>query len=279
MASGARSGKFADLSLRAGVAAAFATVAYAAIWFGGLAALFFAMAAGGVTVWEWRRISRGPAAGPLAPTTAGWQITAVVGAAVIAHYADILTAALFLVAVAFAGVVADRLLSRRPWWSLLGAIYIGLALSFFVILRDDPAQGFKTIVWLLLVVVATDVGAYFVGRAIGGPKLWVRVSPGKTWSGAIGGVALAVFAAFMFATGAEISFGMGTVAVTIAISVVSQCGDLAESAYKRRFGVKDSGRILPGHGGLLDRLDGLIAATLLVGAFALLRPETPVWAW
>ena len=279
MAGDAPTGKFADLSQRAAVAAAFATVAYAAIWYGGLAALLFAMAAGGVAVWEWRRISRGPVAGPLAPTTAGWQIAAVAGAACVTHYVDIASGALFLVVVAVAGAAADVMLRRPPWWSLIGAIYIGLALSFFVILRDEPGQGFKTIVWLMLLVVATDVGAYFVGRTIGGPKLWVRVSPGKTWSGALGGVGVATFAAIMFAFGAGREATLAGVLIAAAISAVSQAGDLAESAYKRRFGVKDSGRILPGHGGLLDRLDGVIAATLLVGAISLFAPDAPVWAW
>ncbi|MEO0363637.1 MAG: phosphatidate cytidylyltransferase, partial [Pseudomonadota bacterium] len=111
------------------------------------------------------------------------------------------------------------------------------------------------------------------------PKLWRRVSPGKTWAGAVGGALSAVAAAWGFAAAAGAGFGAGAAALALFVSVVSQAGDLGESAYKRRFGVKDSGRILPGHGGLLDRMDGLIAATLAVGALTLFRPDTPVWAW
>jgi phosphatidate cytidylyltransferase len=120
------------------------------------------------------------------------------------------------------------------------------------------------------VVWVTDIGGYFAGRGIGGPKLWPRVSPKKTWAGAIGGFAasLAVAAGF-----AALSLGRtGTMLVLGAVlSIASQLGDLLESAVKRRFGVKDSSNIIPGHGGLLDRLDGFVAAVVLAAIFGVLR--------
>lgn len=116
----------------------------------------------------------------------------------------------------------------------------------------------------------TDIGGYFAGRGIGGPKLWPRVSPKKTWAGAIGG-----FAASIVVAGGFAAFGLGKIGPILllgaALSIVSQFGDLFESAVKRRFGVKDSGHIIPGHGGLLDRLDGFVAAVVMAAIFGLLR--------
>jgi phosphatidate cytidylyltransferase len=120
------------------------------------------------------------------------------------------------------------------------------------------------------VVWATDIGGYFVGRGIGGPKLWPRISPNKTWAGAAGGFAASLVVAAGFA-----GFGLGRsgplLLVSAVLSIASQLGDLFESAVKRRFGVKDSGHIIPGHGGLLDRLDGFVAAIVLAAIFGFLR--------
>ncbi len=119
-------------------------------------------------------------------------------------------------------------------------------------------------------VWVTDIGGYFAGRGLGGPKLWPRVSPKKTWAGAIGG-----FAASLAVSGGFAAFGLGKpgplLLLGAALSVVSQAGDLFESAVKRRFGVKDSSHIIPGHGGLLDRLDGYVAAVIMAAIFGLLR--------
>jgi phosphatidate cytidylyltransferase len=124
--------------------------------------------------------------------------------------------------------------------------------------------------FVMLIVWVTDIGGYFAGRGIGGPKLWPRVSPKKTWAGAIGGFAasLAVAAGF-----AACGFGkiLPMLLLGAVLSVASQLGDLFESAVKRRFGVKDSSHIIPGHGGLLDRLDGFVAAVVVAAIFGLLR--------
>ncbi len=131
-------------------------------------------------------------------------------------------------------------------------------------------MGFTALMLVLLVVWVTDIGGYFAGRGIGGPKFWPRVSPKKTWAGAIGGFAASLAVAAGFA-----AFGLGKTLPLLllgaALSIASQLGDLFESAVKRRFGVKDSSHVIPGHGGLLDRLDGFVAAVVLAAIFGLLR--------
>jgi phosphatidate cytidylyltransferase len=136
--------------------------------------------------------------------------------------------------------------------------------------RLDAIWGFAALMFVLLVVWATDIGGYFAGRLIGGPKLWMRVSPKKTWAGAIGG-----FVASLGVAGGFAAFGFGKTLPLLllgtALSVASQFGDLFESAVKRRFGVKDSSHLIPGHGGLMDRLDGFVAAIVLAALFGFLR--------
>lgn len=174
-------------------------------------------------------------------------------------------------AAAVAGIVIVALASvEQGAWNAAGLLYAAAALLASIVVRFDTASGFLALVFVLLVVWVTDIGGYFAGRGIGGPKLWPRVSPNKTWAGAIGGLVLSVAVAIAFAL---LGFGKLTSSVVLAIvlSVVSQLGDLFESAVKRRFGVKDSSRIIPGHGGLLDRLDGFVAAIIVVALIGILR--------
>jgi phosphatidate cytidylyltransferase len=126
------------------------------------------------------------------------------------------------------------------------------------------------VLFVLVVVWATDIGGYFGGRTIGGPKLWPRVSPKKTWSGAVAGVAAACAAGGLTVALTGVGNPVRGFLLAIPLSMVSQAGDLAESAVKRRFGVKDSGHIIPGHGGVLDRVDGLFAAATLAWLIAAL---------
>ena len=169
------------------------------------------------------------------------------------------------------GLAAVTLLSpQRQIWTASGFFYATAALVASVLVRLDQGHGFVALIMVLLVVWVTDIGGYFAGRGIGGPKLWPRVSPKKTWAGAIGG-----FAASLAVAGGFAAFGLGKTGPMLllgaALSVISQLGDLFESWVKRRFGVKDSSHIIPGHGGLLDRLDGFVAAVVLAAIFGLLR--------
>ena len=147
-------------------------------------------------------------------------------------------------------------------WTATGLGYAAVALLASVLIRRDPEYGFVALVLIFLIVWGTDIGGYFAGRGIGGPKLWPRVSPKKTWAGAIGGLllSLAVALGFVLAGYGKL---LPLLALAAVLSTVSQLGDLFESAVKRRFGVKDSSHISPGHGGLLDRLDGYVAAVAL----------------
>jgi phosphatidate cytidylyltransferase len=169
------------------------------------------------------------------------------------------------------GLAAIALLSpRQRIWATAGYCYAAAAEIASVLVRLDQVYGFVALILILLVVWVTDIGGYFAGRGLGGPKLWPRVSPKKTWAGAIGG-----FVASLAVSGGFAAFGLGRpgsfLLLGAALSVVSQAGDLFESAVKRRFGVKDSSHIIPGHGGLLDRLDGYVAAVVMAAIFGLLR--------
>ncbi len=169
------------------------------------------------------------------------------------------------------GLVGVALLSRqRRGWTAAGFLYAGAAQFAAVLLRADREMGFAALIFVLMVCWATDIGGYFAGRGIGGPKLWPRVSPNKTWAGAVGG-----FAGSLVVAGGFAALGIGRVLPLLllggVLSVAGQLGDLFESAVKRRFGVKDSSHLIPGHGGLMDRLDSVVAAIVLAAIFGFLR--------
>jgi phosphatidate cytidylyltransferase len=177
------------------------------------------------------------------------------------------------------GLVAlGAVTAERRIWAIAGFGYAAVAELASILLRLDPKMGFAALMFVLLIVWATDIGGYFAGRGIGGPKLWPRVSPKKTWAGALGGFGASLIVAAGFAAldpnQADPQFMLKITALLplgAILSVASQLGDLFESAVKRRFGVKDSSHIIPGHGGLLDRLDGFVAAVALAGIFGLLH--------
>ena len=177
-------------------------------------------------------------------------------------------AALVVLGVGLVAVAAITPAQRN--WSALGFLYAAVAEIASVLLRLDPVKGFAALVFVLVIVWVTDSGGYFAGRGIGGPKLWPRVSPKKTWAGAVGGFVASLAVAGVFAA---LDLGKAGPLLIISgfLSVVSQLGDLFESAVKRRFGVKDSSQIIPGHGGLLDRLDGFVAAVAMAALFGFLR--------
>jgi phosphatidate cytidylyltransferase len=148
----------------------------------------------------------------------------------------------------------------RSGWATVGILYMAALGISAVALRADPFLGFEALLFVFAIVWVTDSAAYFAGRAIGGPKLWPAVSPGKTWAGAIGGATGGLVAGLLIGLIVGIAVTPELALVAFGLSALSQCGDLFESAVKRRFGVKDSGNLIPGHGGLMDRVDALIFA-------------------
>lgn len=160
-------------------------------------------------------------------------------------------------------VVAGLALRQRRLWAAAGLPYAAAVGLAPMVLRADPEFGLMSIIMLFAVVWTTDIAAYFVGRAIGGAKLAPRLSPNKTWSGAVGGLLGAMVAAFLVVVAAGRGSVVASVLIAAILSMAAQGGDLFESALKRRFGVKDAGHLIPGHGGLMDRLDGFVAAASL----------------
>lgn len=164
-----------------------------------------------------------------------------------------------------------RASSSHALWMVGGAVYIGLATAMIIALRD-MSDSVLPVLAVALAVIGTDVGAYFAGRTIGGPKIAPRISPSKTWAGLGGGIVGATLAllAVVAASGAAAQPSLGMAAVTgTFVAVIAQTGDFFESWMKRRAGMKDSGNVIPGHGGLFDRTDGMIAVLFVLGLLML----------
>ena len=214
--------------------------------------------------WEWDRICGDRKFGPGGALT--WAALIGVGVAVWFHRYD-----LALVAIGAAAIiiyVMVRLSGKgRPGWASINVIVVGVPCVAAIWLRSDPEIGLRLTLWLVGAIWATDVGGYVFGRTIGGPKLAPRISPGKTWSGLGGAVLMA--AAWGLGWGFWTSAPQPWVICLLAgvTAVVAQCGDLGVSFVKRRFGVKDASNLIPGHGGVLDRYDGLLTTAPAVGLF------------
>lgn len=241
-------GKKSDLPTRAASAVAMVAVAGAALWLGGWFWTAFVIAIAAGVLWEmWGLVTKFAPGTPL-----------------------------------------------RAIWMSGGLLYIGLAAFMFDVLRLDPATGWPMLLIVLLGVIFTDVGAYFAGRAIGGPKIAPKISPSKTWAGLGGGIigasagiflALYIAASDWFTAAVNMAARLGPDDTTVvslntmpsvvgclqlgaALAVIAQTGDFFESWMKRRAGVKDSSRLIPGHGGLFDRADGMLAVMFVIGLLA-----------
>ncbi len=268
-----RPSRLADLRTRTLSALALVAVAGLPVAAGGVLSALFVGGVGALMAWEFRRITAASAGAETAAYAAG-----VAAAAVAAGLGQGLAAIALLAATGAGFALRDATAGRPAFWAPAGVATFGLAAAAFANLRALEPDGFEIVLWIALVVVATDVGAFFAGRLIGGPKLWPAVSPKKTWAGLGGGVALAALCGGLFSWATTGAHAEWVSTVSALAAVVAQGGDLAESALKRRFGVKDSGALIPGHGGVLDRLDGFAAATLVTAAVTLWRGK-PVFVW
>lgn len=237
--------------------------------------LFFilcAAAAAGV-LWEWTRLVVGSAdARVLLP-----GLAALAAAFLLAGFDEPEAAAGTIVigAVLAGGATAawpSRFPARNPpLWAAAGVVYAGAAFAGPALLRRDPDLGFTAVLFVALSVWATDIFAYGTGRAIGGPLLWPQVSPNKTWAGAVGGLIGGVVAGTLVAYASGIGRLVTIGVIALMLSILTQAGDLFEFAVKRRFGAKDAGELIPGHGGLMDRLDGFLVAALAALLIGVLR--------
>ncbi len=242
-------------------------VAIAAIVAGGMIFAAFAAIGSALVLLEWSRIT-----GPFTVRMVDKSAIVLVLVSVFSAIWDPSSSMAVMSAVALATVLARIADPRLPWLGV-GIVYAGFPGVAAVVLRGigengGSAVGLVAIIFTFVVVIATDSGAYFAGRSIGGPKLWARVSPKKTWSGAIGGLVAGIAAGVATIAMAGLTTYASSAIIAAVLSVFSQVGDLLESAIKRRFGVKDSGTIIPGHGGIMDRVDGLVvalAAAALIG--------------
>ena len=244
-----------DLGVRIVSGIAIAVPCLLAVYVGGpwLAAAASLVAA--LIAWEWQRLTAPD------PSWTHWAFVAACGLAPWASVAGGWPAAFALVGIA----ATLGWTGRRPpalIWSTVGALAAALAPAALVQLRGLP-DGLVLVSWVVGVVVASDVGAYTAGRALGGPKMAPRISPGKTWSGAIGGLLSAGAVGAIIGSQFSILAPAYLLVLSLAAGATAQAGDLGASALKRWAGVKDSGRLIPGHGGAIDRFDSLVAVVLV----------------
>lgn len=261
----ARNGKGSELSLRIGSALVLVPLALGSAYVGGALFLAFWAIATSIILWEWTALIGEPSQTRVVGIgAAGFFLAAAL------FWLDARASALGVLALGAIGAAALSL-RRRAGWILAGGVYAAAILAAPALLRSDAEWGFLALMLVFAVVWTTDIMAYFVGRALAGPRLWPAVSPKKTWSGAIGGA----LAGTVVGTGVAALGGLGRLGLLAVIcavlSLAAQAGDLLESGLKRYFGAKNASELIPGHGGLMDRLDGFVAAATLATVLGLLR--------
>ncbi|WP_306154382.1 phosphatidate cytidylyltransferase [Roseovarius sp. MMSF_3281] len=242
-------GQWGDLAPRLMSGVVMAVAGGLLVWGGGWPLAIAISALGGLMIWEAARMFGAPRAAGMGCMGAA----AVFGALVVPGI--LVLPILLAAAIATAGDIAREraIYAALAVWALVGCYAVAM-------LRAEAGLGW--IVWLVLVVVVSDVAGYFAGRKLGGPKFWPKVSPKKTWSGTIAGwIGAAVVGAVM---AGPLGAGAGLIVISVLVSLAGQMGDIAESAVKRRVGVKDSSELIPGHGGVLDRFDAMLGAGVLV---------------
>lgn len=255
--------KWNDLTVRMGSGAVMVVIGLGAVWLGGHWFHILISLVCGVMMWELVRMLE-----PQHESLAKGMGALAGGAVLLASYLPPGFALPLLMAPAF--VAVGQMQQRRTTFMIYSVVTL-LAGYGMIGVRDD--FGLKWMLWLVSVVVITDVAGYFAGRLLGGPKFWPKVSPKKTWSGTVAGWIGAGIVGALFAANTEAGFQL--IGVSIAVSMASQMGDIAESAMKRKAGVKDSSALIPGHGGVLDRFDGMLGGSLLlliVGQFLAFPP-------
>lgn len=239
------------------------------LWRGETAFTAYVAAFAAAMAWEWLRMAQ-----PDAPTRS-YAIASVsaAGAILFAGQGDFFWAAAWPTAGAIGLTFPGDAPAARRWRGPFGLLYVAASAGLLVVLRNEEG-GLLAVAFLLSVVWAADIAAYLVGTWLGGPKLWPKASPNKTWTGFVAGIAAGCGAGAAFAAATD-TVMVPLVLLAGILAVASVGGDLAMSLFKRRFGVKDSGQIIPGHGGVLDRVDALMLAVIVAGVARLALPE--IW--
>lgn len=253
-----------ELRLRILSAIVLGILVLAATWFGGI---YFALLSAVIALlvyYEWARITDARSLDPEA-FWSGWVAMALIAVDILAEQGMEAWNEYLLTGVAL--LVVYSLIRARNRWNPAGVVYAGLTGVSLSEIRGDDFTGFIAMIFIFAVVWGTDIAAYFTGRAIGGKKLAPSISPGKTWSGAIGGAVAAVACGSLVILSYMKNVSLWIILLALVLSVLSQVGDLFESFMKRRYKVKDSSHLIPGHGGVMDRIDGLVFACS--GAFLL----------
>ena len=264
-----KSPNWSDLGTRTVSAVVLIPAVIASEWLGGAWFQVFVLVLSGLVAHEWTAIVHPGKAAQYALHMA----SAVCGTFALSLFgAEI--AFLAILGLAFSSALLVRFGSGSSGkWSYFGILYVGFPALALVLLRDDPEYGFAAVLWIFLIVWAADILAYFAGRIIGGPKLAPSISPKKTWAGLGGAVAGRALVSIIFAYAAQLNGCLILAGLAGCLAVVEQAGDLFESSLKRFHGVKDSGKLIPGHGGVIDRVDGLIAVAVAAALIGLFRDQ------
>jgi phosphatidate cytidylyltransferase len=261
---GTAAGRKGEVVLRIASGLVLAALALAATLYSPWSFLVLVMAGGGLAVWEWGRLTRGN----------GFDGTALISAVTVGAVAVLTSlrrpdlAALILAATS-AAIFVTQPTRQQSAWSVAGLLYVALPASALVWLRSDEALGAIAVVYLFAVAWTTDTASYAAGHLIGGPKLAPRISPRKTWSGFIIGASTPALVGIAFALALKSTSPWRLALVSVALALACQTGDLIESWVKRHFGAKDMSQMIPGHGGLFDRIDGLLVAAVLAALIGL----------
>jgi phosphatidate cytidylyltransferase len=263
----------ANLRLRIISGAVLAAIAFALLWAGVVPFALLVLACGLAISWEWGRLVRG-ATFDLGFFIHALAVTVAIGLAATGY-------ALPGIAVLAIGAITlvPLYMGRGARLSAFGVFYVGLPTVALLWLRSDEPFGFMAVLFVFAVVWASDIAAYAAGRSIGGPKLAPRVSPNKTWAGLIGALLAGAAAAALFAVIQPDLDAVRLVIIGVSLASMAQVGDLVESALKRTFGLKDASDLIPGHGGFMDRMDGLITAAVMAALLAFyVDPQAPARA-
>ena len=252
------SNELSNLQIRVVSAVVLGIAVLARPWFGALPFRILPARSAGAIFYEWTHMARANGANRLGFLPEALMLVFI--GVLVAGVSALTTAAVLALLVAIAAICVA--LRGAGQWDAAGLAYAGLSGFALAFLRDSDRAGLAAVLFLFAVVWATDIFAYFVGKAVGGPKLAPAISPGKTRSGALGGAFFGVVAGVLVAAALGQPNLASLAVVALVLSIVAQAGDLFESWVKRRHGAKDSSTIIPGHGGVMDRVDGLVAAAV-----------------